>query len=254
MLTVETIPALKDNYIFLLHDMTTKDTVVVDPSESAPVLSFLEDKKWNLTGIWNTHHHWDHVGGNLELKKNSSCKIWGPKKGTQKIPGVDYELEEGEELTIGDKKVTIIETPGHTAKALCFWIEQENLLFCGDSLFSLGCGRLFEGTAKELWQSLQKIKKLPKETLIYCAHEYTLQNSYFALKVDPHNQELKDYHNLVKKKREQDEKTVPTLLERELKTNPFLRTDHEAIRKSTETQDLDEWQVFKKLRQLKDSF
>ena len=254
MLEVHTIPALTDNYIYLIHDSQSKQTIVIDPSLARPVCQFLKEKQWNLDAIWNTHHHWDHTGGNLELKQKYHCKIYGPQETKNPIPGMDQGLNETDHLKIGNKTVQIIETPGHTAKALCFFIREDRILFCGDSLFSLGCGRLFEGTAQQLWQSLEKIKKLPENTKIYAAHEYTEQNCLFALSIDPSNHDLKNYQIIIKKKRQKNEATLPTLLSLELKSNPFLRTEKQEIKSATKTEKKEDWETFKALRQLKDSF
>lgn len=254
MINVYTIPVLKDNYTFVLHDKKSKETVVIDPSIDQAVLDFLERKQWRLTAIWNTHHHWDHTGGNLGLKEKTFCKIWGPEDIKNPIPGIDVYLKDGDTITIGEKSVSVMETPGHTSIALCFWIKEDKMLFSGDTLFSLGCGRLFEGTAEQLWKSLQKIKKLPPDTLIYAAHEYTEQNALFALSVDPQNKALQKYQTLIKEKRKRQEPTLPTLLETELKTNPFLRTNTIELKEKTKTVGLKEWETFEKLRNLKDSF
>lgn len=254
MIEVHVIPALTDNYIYLLHDKKSQETVAIDPSLGEPVTTFLKNKNWTLKEIWNTHHHWDHTGGNLELKKKFSCKIYGPKDSLSPIPGLDKGLNERDFLEIGQNKVKLIETPGHTSKALCFYLEKENLLFCGDSLFALGCGRLFEGTAEQLWQSLEKIKRLRKNTFIYGAHEYTEKNCLFALSVDPLNKNLKNYQKEIKEKRRNQESTYPTVLAKELETNPFLRTDKTEIKKNTGTIKQKPWETFKALRELKDKF
>ena len=248
MIEVHTLPALKDNYIYFLHEPKTKETIVIDPSLAPPVISFIQEKKWTLSCIWNTHHHWDHTGGNLELKEKFSCPIYGPENGKTKIPGITKNLTEQESLTIGKYKVSILETPGHTEKAVSFWIKEAKLLFCGDTLFSLGCGRLFEGTAKDLWQSLEKIKSLPKNTLIYGAHEYTEQNCNFALSIEPENLDLKRKQKIISEKRKNNESTYPSLLETELKTNPFLRSEVLSVKSATNTKNLPHWETFASLR------
>lgn len=254
MLEVHALPALSDNYIYLLRDSKSHKVVAIDPGDAKVVKKYLAKKNWQLHEIWNTHHHYDHTGGNLELKKEYSCKISGPHPGLKAIPGIDECLTEQNKLTLGDYQVRTIETPGHTAKALSFFVEDFNWLFCGDTLFSLGCGRLFEGTAKQLWTSLEKIKQLPEETKVYAAHEYTEQNCLFSLKVDPQNPDLKGKHKWIQKKSLNNEATLPSLLETELKTNPFLRTDNPGIKAATETQDKADWETFQVLREMKDNF
>ena len=254
MLKIETLPALQDNYIFFLHDTETLETVVIDPSEASSVLSFLEEKNWKLSAIWNTHHHPDHTGGNEEIKAKTSCQIFGPKEGLRKIPGIDKELSESDQLNFSSRTVRIIETPGHTKEAVCFFLEEDKVLFCGDSLFSLGCGRLFEGTAKDLWSSLQKIKTLPPETLVYCAHEYSLGNSHFARSLEPENKTLEAYQKELEGKRAENKPTIPSLLSLELEANPFLRTDVPSLQETVGCSQQEEWLVFKKVRELKDSF
>lgn len=255
MLSVDVVPVLEDNYIFILHESDSQETVVVDPAEAAPVLKHLEKRNWKLTAIWNTHHHPDHTGGNLELKELTSCRIVGPEKGYVAIPGIDEVLKEEESsLFIGKYSVKVFETPGHTLTALSYYVEAASALFCGDSLFSLGCGRLFEGTAKDLWSSLEKIKPLPKETLIYCAHEYTESNARFALSIEGNNKDLISYRDKVLQMRKEGESTIPTNLDIELKANPFLRTEAPSVRESLSMQEAPSSEVFGKLRELKDHF
>ena len=254
MLLIKILPVLSDNYIFIIHDQSSGETVCVDPAEADPVLKCLEEENWNLSAIWNTHHHPDHTGGNLELKETTGCKIFGPEKGLRAIPGIDKILTEQDTLSLGKHSVQILETPGHTKKAVSYFIKKENILFCGDTLFSLGCGRMFEGTPEEFWNSLKKIKSLPSETLVYCTHEYTLANSHFARSVEPQNEELLSYQRKVQEKRDQNHSTVPSILKTEILTNPFLRTGDEKLQKTLGLSGSEEWLVFKKLRELKDSY
>lgn len=222
-LQVFQIPVLQDNYIYVLHDKDTQKTAVVDPALSEPVNLLLKEKKWKLDFIFNTHHHWDHTGGNLELKKKWNCRILGFKKDIHRIPGIDQHLQEGEELNFGKIPCRIFFFPGHTLGHIAYWFFEEKKLFIGDTLFAMGCGRLFEGSPQQMFVSLNKIKSFPPETEVFCAHEYTEKNGRFALSVDPQNQNLKDRMKTVQTRRKGNQATVPFFLSEELKTNPFLR-------------------------------
>ncbi len=217
------LPVLQDNYIYILRDEENKKTATIDPALSDPVQHFLLKKKWNLDYIFNTHHHIDHIGGNLALKKQWNPQITGFAKDSHRIPGIVKHLKENEELKFGSQNFRVLFLPGHTLGHIAYWFYKCKLLFCGDVLFGMGCGRLFEGSAEQMFHSLQKIKALPPETKIYCAHEYTERNGQFALHVDPHNLNLKKRMKQVLAKRNRQEPTVPFLLSEELKTNPFLR-------------------------------
>lgn len=234
------IPALRDNYIYVLHEEMQHKTAVVDPSLAEPVNDFLNQKNLHLDSIWNTHHHFDHTGGNQELKKKWKCPVYGYKEDAYRILDIDKTLEEREVFYFGKTRVEVLFIPGHTLGHIAFWLSEEKYLFCGDTLFSLGCGRLFEGTPEMMFNSLQKIKKLPVETQIYCAHEYTEDNARFALSVDKNNTELQKRAQAVKLLRQKNQPTVPSSLKEELETNPFLK-----VKTSSE---------FKILREKKDSF
>lgn len=253
-LCVEILPVLQDNYIFLLHDKDSAKTAVVDPAEATPVLNILKRYSWKLDYIWNTHHHSDHVGGNLELKRETHCSIIGSAKDSSRIPGIDIELKESDSFKLGPHTIKILETPGHTNGAISFWVPTESLLFCGDTLFSMGCGRLFEGSPQSMWTSLEKIKALPAETKIYCTHEYTLANGEFALSVDPDNIAIHQRIAQVKSLRKQNLPSIPSLLSIEKKINPFLRADNPILRMSLGMEHHEDWEVFAKLRSSKDSF
>lgn len=232
------IPVLKDNYTYLLHG--GEKTAVIDPSIASPVLEMLEKESWQLDYILNTHHHNDHTGGNLELKAASSAKVIGYKGDSHRIPGINIELNDGDTLNICGQTVQIMSIPGHTTGHIAFYFPEISSLFCGDTLFSLGCGRLFEGTPEQMFNSLAKIKALPHDTLIYCGHEYTESNGKFAITIIPDNQDLKTKMTEVTRLRAQSKTTIPTLLEVELKTNPFLLAN-----------DVNE---FTRIRHLKDNF
>lgn len=253
-LTVEMIPVLSDNYVYLIHDAATGDTGVVDPAVAAPVMEQLTARGWSLDWILSTHHHADHTGGNLELKTATGCRIAGPGKDVGRIPGMDVELFEGDRFKLGEANAEIFETPGHTSGHISFWFPDSNALFCADTLFSLGCGRLFEGTPEDMWTSLKKFAGLPDEALVYCGHEYTQSNARFALSVDPGNGELKARAAEVDKQRAAGKPTVPTTLGLERATNPFLRPDDPAIRRELGLETADDVAVFAEIRRRKDSF
>lgn len=214
------IPVLKDNYIYILHGCG--QTAVIDPSISAPVLQMLDKQGWKLDYILNTHHHNDHVGGNIELKAATGAKIVGYKDDAHRIPGIDIKLSDDDIFNVCGYDAEILFIPGHTLGHIAYYFAKKDMLFCGDTLFSLGCGRLFEGTPQQMFTSLAKIKALPKNTQIYCAHEYTQSNGNFALGLMPENKDLLARIEEVKNLRQDCKPTIPTSLSIELKTNPFL--------------------------------
>ena len=217
------IPVLQDNYIYLLYDQVTHSVAAIDPALAQPVETFLEKKNWKLNYILNTHHHPDHVGANLDLKKKYQCQIVGFAEDATRIPGIDVHLQDRGTWIFGSQLIKVLFLPGHTLGHIAYFFVQEDVLFCGDTLFAMGCGRLFEGTSKQMFDSLQKIKKLPLKTKIYCAHEYTEKNANFALIEDPHNADLKRRAQKVRERRKNNLPTIPFLLSEELQTNPFLR-------------------------------
>ena len=216
------IPCLTDNYIYILRDEKTKKTAVIDPSLFDPVNRFLENKKWSLDFIFNTHHHFDHTGGNRELKAKWKCQIYGYEGDSHRIPAIDIKLKKESEFLFGNITFKTLFTPGHTLGHIVFWVPEEKKLFCGDTLFAIGCGRLFEGSAEQMFKSLQDIKRLPKDTAIYCAHEYSEKNAQFALLLDPKNEVLKARALKIKTLRKKGQPTVPFLFLEDLETNPFL--------------------------------
>jgi hydroxyacylglutathione hydrolase len=254
MLEIVTLPVLTDNYIYLIHDPLSHETAVVDPALAQPVLNVLHDKNWKLTYILNTHHHSDHVGGNLQLKQITGCKIIAAQADSARIPGFDQGVNEGDVISIGNHKAKVIATPGHTRAHIVYHFAEDNILFCGDTLFVMGCGRLFEGTAEQLWHSLQKLKALPKETLVYCTHEYTQSNGRFALTVEPDNQSLQRRMAEVNRLRSNNQPTVPTTIAEELETNPFFREDSIGLQKTIGMINGKPIDTFAKTRRLKDSF
>ena len=251
---VTPIPCLKDNYAYIINDDNYETIGVVDPSEAEPVISFLKKKNLKLNYVLNTHHHFDHIGGNIELKKIYNAKVVGFVGDKNRIPGIDITLKNNEQWNFGNSTVKILHIPGHTLGHICFFFEEEKIAFTGDTLFSLGCGRIFEGDHKQMLMSLNKIKKLPKNTKIYCGHEYTEKNAEFCLKYDNKNLNLIEQFEKIKKLRSNNEPTIPTSLESELKANIFLRCDQNDLKIKLNMKNEEDFKVFKKVRDLKDSF
>ena len=237
---VEIIPCLQDNYSYLIIDENNNSACVVDPGEAKPIVDYLKNKNIKLKYILNTHHHFDHIGGNEYLKKKFGSIVVGFKKDINRIPEIDVLLEDNQIWKAENFEAKIIHIPGHTTGHICFHFFQEKLVFTGDTLFSLGCGRIFEGTYKEMFESLNKIKSLPEETKVYCGHEYTLSNLKFCIKYNPENRNLKKKAENIKKKIDNGLPTIPSTIKDELECNIFLRAN-----------DLES---FSKLRDLKDNF
>jgi hydroxyacylglutathione hydrolase len=254
MLNIDIISCLNDNYSYLIHDTSTDLVGVVDPSEFEPIDQFLEKKYKKLDFILNTHHHADHVGGNVKLKKKYKSKIAGCILDQNRIPKVDILLKENEIFNFGNTRFKIIFTPGHTSGHIIFYSKKDNVLFTGDTLFSLGCGRIFEGSYKQMFNSLKKIKELPKETKIYCGHEYTKNNYEFCFKYDNENKYLEKKIEWIKQRLIKNLPTLPVTLENELKENIFLRCDNSSLKSALQSKNVTEEEIFKKLRDLKDSF
>jgi len=254
MLTILTLPVLNDNYIYLIHDPVSGETAVVDPAVAQPVLDVLDQKGWQLTTILNTHHHSDHVGGNLELKQKTGCTVIAPLSDQHRIPGIDRGVVDGDEITLGKHSASVISTPGHTSGHVVYHFADDNTLFCGDTLFVMGCGRLFEGTAGQMWHSLQKLKALPTSTRIYCAHEYTQTNGRFALTAEPGNRQLQQRMDVINQLRANRLPTVPSTIEQELATNPFFREDSLALQETIKMVNKKPAEVFAEVRRLKDNF
>jgi hydroxyacylglutathione hydrolase len=223
MLEVERLPMLQDNYSWLLLDSATGTSAVVDPPEAAPVLARLEALGRGLDWVLATHHHADHIGGIPELKARTGCRVVGPAADAHRIPGLDVQVREGDVVRLGESVARVIETPGHTSGHISFWFEADRQLFCGDTLFALGCGRLFEGTPETMWASLQKLMALPDDARVCCGHEYTQSNARFALTVEPDNLALRRRAAEIDQLRARGEPTVPSTMGEERATNPFLR-------------------------------
>ncbi|MFZ2451092.1 MAG: hydroxyacylglutathione hydrolase [Methylovulum miyakonense] len=254
MLNIVQIPVLTDNYIYLIHDPVSAETAVVDPAVAQPVLDELAKRGWRLSYIFNTHHHGDHVGGNLELQAKTACQIIGPAADKHRIPGIDRCVSDQDVVTLGNHSAKVLETHGHTSGHVVYYFASENALFCGDTLFVMGCGRLFDGTIADLWQSLQKLQTLPATTRIYCAHEYTQSNGRFALTLEPENPVLQEKMVRVNQLRANGQPTVPSTIAEELATNPFLRTDSVELQKSLGLAGKGSLEIFTAIRALKDQF
>tara|TARA_B000000437_G_scaffold194202_1_gene154028 strand:+ start:955 stop:1674 length:720 start_codon:yes stop_codon:yes gene_type:complete len=237
---VKIIPCLEDNYAYLLIDNTNNTACIIDPSEASPIINYLEKNKIKLSFILNTHHHYDHVGGNKKLKEIYGAKVIGYIDDKKRIPGIDIIVKNNQIWKEKNFEAKIIHIPGHTKGHICFYFFNEKKIFSGDTLFSLGCGKIFEGTYAQMFESLNFFKTLPQDTNIYCGHEYTLKNSEFCLKHDPNNLNLKKKIQKIKEKLNKNLPTLPTTIKDEIECNIFLRTEN--------------LENFSKLRDLKDNF
>ena len=237
---IQIIPCLQDNYSYLIIDEKKKIACVIDPSEADPIIEFLKNNKIDLKFILNTHHHYDHVGGNKKLKEKYSAYVVGFKGDKERIPEIDILVSDHETWIYENFEAKIIHIPGHTLGHICFYFYKEESVFTGDTLFSLGCGRIFEGTYSQMFDSLMKLKNLPKETKVYCGHEYTKQNSNFCIAHDQNNENLKNKINDVNEKLKNGLFTVPSTIKEELDCNIFLRSHNV--------------EAFSKLRDLKDNY
>jgi hydroxyacylglutathione hydrolase len=232
------VPAFTDNYIWLVRDEASGETAVVDPGDAAPALTEIERRGWRVTQVWNTHHHWDHSGGNLAMKEATGCTVSGPA--AENIPGRDIALSEGSELRLGEHVGRAMEIPGHTLGHIALVFEDDRIAFVGDTLFAMGCGRLFEGTAEQMYHSLQRIAALPEDTALYCGHEYSLANARYAIHAEPDNAAVQARLEQVHALRDVGQITLPTSVAQERQTNPFVRASNP--------------QEFARLRAEKDSF
>ncbi len=251
---ISLIPLLSDNYGYLLHDPASKKTAVVDPSEAAPVLAFAKARNLKIDFVLNTHHHPDHSGGNLGIKKETGCKVVGPAPDRERIPGIDIALDEGQTFDLGNARAEVLFIPGHTKGHIAFHFRGDRAVFCGDTLFSLGCGRMFEGTPPMMWASLDKLRQLPGETRIYCGHEYTASNARFAVSIDPNNAALRKREAEVTKLRAEGKFTIPSTMAEERAANPFLRADDPALGAAVGKRGAPPSEVFGEIRRLKDNF
>ena len=254
MLNIEIIPCLNDNYSYLLYDKELNIVTIIDPSDFDPCDEIIKKKYNKLDYILNTHHHFDHVGGNQKLKEKYKSKVLGSEIDKDRIPGIDIVLKEKQNFKIGNASFEVIFIPGHTKGHIAFYFKNEKIVFTGDTLFSLGCGRVFEGTYKQMFSSLNKLKNLPIDTKIYCGHEYTKKNLEFCLEYDSNNELLRKKSNWIKSKLESNSPTIPISIDEEKKTNIFLRCNEPSIKNALNLNNASEQEIFSKLRDLKDSF
>jgi hydroxyacylglutathione hydrolase len=253
-LELVTLPALSDNYTYLLHDSQSGDTACIDVPEAGPILDELSKRGWTLTEIWLTHHHHDHVGGVDDLLAQYDAKVTGAKADRHRLPSLNREVAEGDAFEFGGEVVEVLDVSGHTIGHVAFVLPESGYAFTADSLMALGCGRLFEGTAAQMWESLQKLAALDPETLICSGHEYTQANARFALTIDPDNSDLKDRIERINSKRDSNEPTVPSKLSEEAATNPFLRAADPAIMAHLDMIGAEPVDVFAEIRARKDRF
>ena len=251
---IEIIPCLNDNYSYLIHDEISNTVAIVDPSEFIPCDTIISKNYKKLDFILNTHHHYDHVGGNEELKKKYNSKVLGFENDKNRIPQIDTVLKDNQEFKIGTLNFTTIFIPGHTRGHVAFYFKKERVVFTGDTLFSLGCGRVFEGTYKQMFQSLNKLKNLPGETKVYCGHEYTFKNLEFCLKFNPNNDFLKKKKDDIKLSLKNKKPTIPSTIADEIKGNIFFRVNDPDIKKAINLENSPDIEIFTKLRDLKDNF
>ena len=254
MSSIEIIPCLSDNYAYIIRDNQTNKNILIDAPEHQPIEKYLDENHLTLDYILITHHHGDHIDGISNLKDKYSPKIVGAKRDKHRLPKLDIEVEEGKALTIGSKTFDIFDVDGHTIGHIAYALLEDNALFTGDSLMVMGCGRLFEGKPEQMWESLKKLKELPKDILIYSGHEYPKSNIEFALTVDPQNENLKTRRKRVLDLLKNGKPTVPSTLQEELDTNPFLRENEQSIVNHLKILNLDQISRFAKIRALKDNF
>jgi hydroxyacylglutathione hydrolase len=253
-LAIDVFLCRSDNFGVLIHDLETGMTASIDAPEEGPILAALEKNGWTLTHIFTTHHHHDHVDANLALKERFGCTIIGPRDEAVAIPGLDQAYSGGDSFEFAGRTVDVILTPGHTAGHICFYIESEKLLFAADTLFAMGCGRLFERPASDMWESFKKLMALPDDTSVYFGHEYTQSNSTFALTVDPANAALKKRHEDVLALRAAGKFTIPTTIELEKATNPYMRVGDSELRNHLGITNAGDAEVFAEIRSRKDKF
>ncbi|WP_017931301.1 hydroxyacylglutathione hydrolase [Robiginitomaculum antarcticum] len=247
-------PCLSDNYGFILRCTNTGQTACIDTPDAGEISKQLQTRGWGLDYIFNTHHHPDHTGGNAALKRKYGPTIIGPKAEETRIPLIDEAVSEGSIVRLGDCKAVIWDTPAHTAGHINYYFKEEDVIFVGDTLFALGCGRLFEGSAAQMWAAMARYRDLPKPTKVYCAHEYTLSNARFAQTIESGNPDLADYITDAKSKRDGGLPTVPTTIGAEIAANPFMRADKDAVARAVNMKGHSPEDVLGEVRRRKDSF
>ncbi len=248
-LQIRQFNCLEDNFGVLVHDPASGETLCIDAPDASAILSALSTNGWKLTHLLVTHHHVDHVQGIAEVKAATGCQVIGPDNAA--IEGIDKVVRDGDALQLAGDRIEVIATPGHTLDMLNYHFTHAQIVFTADTLFAMGCGRIFEGTPAQMWQSLQKLAALPPQTRIYCGHEYTLSNARFSVKIDPENQALARRLTEVEALRAQGKPTLPTTLALELETNPFLRASDPAIRRNLGMQNASDAEVFAEIRERK---
>ncbi len=253
-LEVVQFPCLSDNYGVLLYDTVSREVVCIDAPEYGPIEQILISKNWSLKAIWITHHHYDHTQGIEPLKQRYNCDVIVPEKEATKIPGYTQKVDAGDIVSIGDNNFEIIAVPGHTLGHISYYCASQKLLFCGDALFVLGCGRMFEGTAQQMWSGLERLRSLPDDTNFFCGHEYSLANANFALSLDSHNAVLENYGEVIRQKTQSNESCLPALLGDEKKCNPFLRPEDVNIQRYLGVEGCNNEKVFAAIRKAKDNF
>lgn len=253
-LIIHQIPCLSDNYGYLIHDPEADMTATIDTPEVGPIEAALRSHGWELTHILNTHHHADHAGGNLQLQEATGCTIIGPRDEADKIPGIEKEVGDGDTFLFGTHEVRVLGVPGHTLGHIAYYFDEADVAFVGDALFALGCGRVFEGTPDQMWNSLDKLMALPDSTGVYCAHEYTQANAKFAATMEPGNADLTARIKEIDSMRARGEPTVPTSIGLERRTNPFVRPDSEEIQKIIGLSGATAAEIFTEVRHRKDNF
>ena len=253
-LEIVRIPVLSDNYVWLMREPQSGSVGVVDPAVAGPVLAEADKRRWKITHILNTHHHGDHVGGNREIKEATGCTIVGFARDKARIPGIDVTVEDGDRYRFGEAEAEVFFIPGHTSGHIAYAFKEQRALFCGDTIFALGCGKMFEGTPQQFWHSLERLRALPDDMRVYCAHEYTQSNARFAVTIESDNPQLMARRDSVDAARARGEATVPSLLGEEKQTNPFLRADAPALMARFGGQDRPAHEIFGAIRAAKDRF